>query len=511
MKDNNATNTAREHFLKHPARIDLLINSAEAFPNFVIVDDKCNITFINKIYCSLLGVKQEEAIGQPVTAIIPGTLMPEIVATGRTDNWSVMTLFDHSKGKDVNVVCVRRPLWDGDKIVGAVAVTTFDDVDEIAELTLEINELRKKNQEYKKALEEAAHTNSALAKIVGHSPAITRVKKTINDYADSNLSILITGETGVGKEVFASAIHDMSSRRNQPFVKINCAAIPRELLESELFGYEPGAFTGAKRTGKKGLFEIANHGTVLLDEIGEMPLALQSKLLRALQESEIKRVGGTDTIPIDIRLISSTNRNLFDMIQDKRFRVDLFYRINTVEIDIPPLRERLEDIDELSDFFINQINEDSGINTLGIDSNVSDAFKQYDWPGNVRELKHILERLSYVNQNSYITINDCDFFLERVITSNQDTSRREISSDEEKMHWAEKMPRDSTLDGRRETYLGSAPYSVRSFKDQKESAEKTAILTALRDSGGNKAEAARLLGIDRSLLYYKLKKYRIEL
>lgn len=491
-------------------QIDLLINSVETFPNFVIVDDKCNIAFINKIYCSLLGVKQEEAIGQPVTAIIPGTLMPEIVATGRTDSWSVMTLFDHSKGKDVNVVCVRRPIWSDGKIVGAVAVTTFDDVDEITELTLEINELRKKNLEYKKALEQASHQSSALSKIVGHSPAITRVKKTINDYADSNLSILITGETGVGKEVFASAIHDMSSRRNQPFVKINCAAIPRELLESELFGYEPGAFTGAKRTGKKGLFEIANHGTVLLDEIGEMPLALQSKLLRALQESEIKRVGGTETIPIDIRLISSTNRDLFDMIQDKRFRVDLFYRINTVEIDIPPLRERLEDIDELSAFFINQINDDSGINTLGIDRNVSDAFKQYDWPGNVRELKHILERLSYVNQNSHITISDCDFFLERVITSNQDASHSS-NNDESMTYSATNTAHDAHFDARRDVRPVAGLYSAKTFREQKESAEKTAILTALRDSGGNKAEAARLLGIDRSLLYYKLKKYKIEL
>ena len=492
-------------------KIDLLTKSFEAFPNFVIVDDKCNIAFINESYCTLLGVVQKEVIGQPVTAVIPGTLMPEIVATGRTDRWSAMRLFDHSKQKYVDVVCVRKPLYEKGKIVGAVAVTTFDEVDEIKELSLEINKLKKKNKEYEQALQQATQTTPALSKIVGTSPTILAVKKTITDYADSSLSILITGETGVGKEVFASAIHDLSSRRDYPFVKINCAAIPRELLESELFGYEPGAFTGARKSGKKGLFEVANHGTVLLDEIGELPLSLQSKLLRALQENEIKRVGGTEIIPIDIRLISSTNRDLFDMVQKKRFRVDLFYRINTVEISIPPLRERLEDIDDLCNFFIQQINQDSGINTLGIDRQASDFFKEYDWPGNIRELKHVLERLSYVNQNDYITIEDCGFMINRnpdgesrMGAEGTDRGNAPISNTNPEID-VNIFP--NTIG----SSIANYRLTAKSFKDQKEEAEKSAILIALSEAGGNKAKAARILGIDRSLLYYKFKKYGIHI
>lgn len=343
---------------------NLLIRSFEAFPNFVIVDTDSRIAFINQSYCRLLGTSAEKALGRPVTDVIPNTLMPEIIATGRTDTNAMMTVFDHETGEDINVLCTRMPLWENDQIIGAVAVTTFGDISQLEELSREIRTLRQENNSYKKEIARLTMEASPLTTIIGQSSGILAAKKSIQDFAPSDLPILITGETGVGKEVFANAIHEMSRRKDQPFIKINCAAIPAELLESELFGYEAGAFTGARAKGKIGLFEAADHGTLLLDEIGEMPMPLQSKLLRALQEQEIQRIGGTRTIPVDIRLICSTNRNVQDMIREKRFREDLYYRINTVEIEIPPLRKRPEDLELLCNYFIDEINQKSGIHTL---------------------------------------------------------------------------------------------------------------------------------------------------
>ena len=256
------------------------------------------------------------------------------------------------------------------------------------------------------------------------------------------------------------------------YIKINCAAIPKELLESELFGYVEGAFTGASKKGKIGKFELADNGTLLLDEIGEMPLPLQAKLLRVLQEKEVDRVGSSSPTKVNVRIICSTNRDLLQMVHDGKFREDLYYRINTVELPIPPLRERMGDLRELCSFFLKKIKEEYGLATTGISEEVYRLFNQYRWPGNVRELEHVLERLVVVNPNGEIGIDSCDFLLER-------------------------MKNESGL----ETDLERL-----TLQEKRNQAEREAILDALQKTGGNKTKAALRLGIDRSMLYIKMRK-----
>lgn len=472
----------------------------EAFPNFVIVDQYCRIFYINKCYADLLGIEQTDAIGLPVSDVIPGTRMEEIVHTGQKETGSVITLFDHRIGEEVSLVCNRIPLIQDGKIMGALAMTTFDELSDVKKLYDEIKEMKASNEHYREKislLEKQINNPDPLNRIIGNSSSITKIKKTIQDFAQSNLPILLTGETGVGKEVFASAIHELSTRRLNPYVKINCAAIPRDLLESELFGYEEGAFTGARKQGKIGKFELADKGTLLLDEIGEMPIDLQSKLLRVLQEKELERVGGTAPKKINVRIICSTNKDLPQLVKEGKFREDLYYRINTIELSIPPLRERMEDLPALCHFFIDKINSESGIHTKGIDDDVLSLFQKYSWPGNVRELEHTMERLAFLNQDSVITLKDCDFIKEKI--EDLQTEKKPIQNTDDQKNTKDQDKESQNTDLQ----------SVSDLHHRKEQTEKEAILEALHKTGGNKSQAARLLGIDRSLLYYKIKKYKI--
>lgn len=329
----------------------LLLDALETFPNFIIIDKNATIVYLNESYASLLGIPREQAIGQPVTDVIPKTRMVEVLKSGKPDIGHLMTLYDHSQKKNVTVACNRMPIFQNGQVIGAAAVTIMQDVlPTVTQLNRELSAVRKENEFYRHELNMLQNHFDSLNRIIGHSPALLEIKQTISDYAASDLPILITGETGVGKELFAKAIHEMSPRKFHPYIKINCAAIPTELLESELFGYEPGAFSGASKNGKPGKFELANHGTILLDEIGEMPQTLQSKLLRVLQEQEFERIGGINTIKVNVRIICCTNQDLQQLIQTKHFRSDLYYRINTVELKIPPLRNRKKDIAELTDY-----------------------------------------------------------------------------------------------------------------------------------------------------------------
>ena len=341
-----------------------------AFSNFIIVDERCRIAYMNKPYTEILNIKLEDVIGKPIKSIIPTTKLPEVMASGKADIGALMTLYDHKTSRDIRFVCNRIPLIEDGEIIGGVAISTFNEMGEIYHLYSEVEKMQQQNELYQQTIEQLRKQTNPLDYIIGSSQAIGHIKSTIAIFANSGLSLLLTGETGVGKEVFANALHQLSSRSASNFVKINCAAIPKDLLESELFGYEGGAFTGAKKGGKIGKFELADGGTLLLDEIGEMPLPLQSKLLRVLQEKEIERVGGITPIKVDVRLICSTNQNLTQLIQEGRFRADLYYRINTIELAIPPLRDRLDDIPELCNFFIQKFNRENGSYTQGIDQEV---------------------------------------------------------------------------------------------------------------------------------------------
>ena len=299
------------------------------------------------------------------------------------------------------------------------------------------------------------------------------IKTLAQKAAATDFSVLLTGETGTGKEVFANAIHHASERRNKPFIRINCAAIPTELLEAELFGYEEGSFTGARKGGKKGKFELADEGTLFLDEIGDMPLTMQAKLLRVLQEKEIEKVGGEHPISVDVRVIAATNQNLELRIKDKSFRHDLFYRLNVIQLRIPSLQERGEDISLLAEYFLRQLNERYG-KEVKLTQETEKLLVAYAWPGNIRELRNVIER-------AYSMVDD------DVITP---------------AHLA------GNILGRGKFSSGAS--NGRTLDDLMGEVEKDILLAILRQNGNNYRLTAKKLGINRSTLYKKLEKYQIQ-
>ncbi len=304
--------------------------------------------------------------------------------------------------------------------------------------------------------------------IVGNTPPMTRIYKTIDTLKDSESSVFIYGETGTGKELIAKKLHFCGKRSRKPFIAFNCASMPRDLIESELFGYEKGAFTGAVST-RIGKFEEASGGTVFLDEIGELELSLQAKLLRVLQEREIERLGSNKKIKVDFRLITSTNRNLFDEIKEGRFRKDLYYRINVVQIEVPPLRDRLQDVPLLATAFMNEFCAREK-KLISIPENIMELLKNYTWPGNVRQLRNVIERAVVLSHGKSMNISV--------------------------------LPKEISIEP-----VGSQRTSkIKSLKD----IEYNAILKTLSVANGNKSKAARQLGISRKSLYKRLRDYNIQ-
>ena len=313
--------------------------------------------------------------------------------------------------------------------------------------------------------------------IIGNSPKMITLLETVAQVAPSEATVLISGESGTGKELIAGAIHFNSLRKKGPFVKINCAAITETLLESELFGHEKGAFTGADRR-KEGRFSQAHGGTLFLDEVGEMSLMMQVKLLRALQEREFNRVGGESTIQVDVRVIAATNKNLKDRINEGAFREDLYYRLNVVELEVPPLSDRKEDIPLLTRHFLEMFAAKNRKEIKGFTPKAMDNLIRYNWPGNVRELMNAVERGVVLARSSYLDEADFPFMKDSLIENNQEDS---INPDELSLQ-------------------GDVPL---------EEIEKTAILKTLETANGNKSEAARRLGITRKTLHKKLKAYGV--
>lgn len=252
--------------------------------------------------------------------------------------------------------------------------------------------------------------------ILGNSASLKKEIEKARQFAASPIGVLITGESGTGKELFANAIHNSSSRKNRPFVAINCAALPIDLLESELFGFEEGTFTGARKGGKSGLFELAHTGTIFLDEIGEIPAEVQVKLLRILQEKEVMRIGGESLIPIDVRVIAATNKDLKELIAQKKFREDLYYRLNVLSLDLPPLRDRGEDILLFTDRLLQQTGQNI---KKFLPSEIRQAFLRYTWPGNIRELNNVVEYLTTVVKDRHVLLNDLPPDLLNSIKCNQ--------------------------------------------------------------------------------------------
>lgn len=428
-----------------------------------VVDEKGIGILINPAYTRLTGLTENEIIGKPATTdIYRGESMHlQVLKTRKPVRGAKMLVGPHKKEVVVNVA----PIITDGKLKGSVAV--IHDMSEIRELTTELEKAKERIRTL-----EAKYT---FEDIVGTTDEIVIAIEQARKAAKTPATVLLRGESGTGKELFAHAIHNESDRKYNNFIRVNCAAIPESLLESELFGYEEGAFSGAKRGGKKGLFEEANNGSIFLDEIGELSSQMQVKLLRVLQEKEIIRVGGTKPIPVDVRIIAATNKHLEKEIENGNFREDLYYRLNRIPIHIPPLRERLEDVPKLCHRLIQKINHDYGRNVEVIEKDAITILQQYHWPGNVRELENILGRaIIFMNFNEAVIKKE---HLPPLAKSSQPVYKQIAVL--EKTETLQKMLAD---------------YEMKIIKE------------VLQKHRGNKTNAAKELGISIRSLYYKLEK-----
>lgn len=450
-----------------------------AYEGIVVVDEQAIIREFNSAYSRFLGVRKEDVIGRKVTDVIENTRLHIVLKTGVPERGFIQKI----NGQDM--VVHRIPIWKDQRVVGAIGMLIFEGVSEVYHILQRIQNLYvSKHTDTKNKVEKSVtiplmqKNRVTFDQIIGNSECLQRVKRIARRAAKVTSTVLITGESGTGKELFAKAIHYNSKYADGPFISVNCSAIPEHLLESELFGYEDGAFTGAKKGGKPGKFEQANHGTIFLDEIGDMPLSMQAKILRVLQERTVERVGGTESISLDIRVIAATNANLQELVKQGKFRADLFYRLNIIPIHLPPLRERKEDIPKLISYSLEQLSIKNGISSKQFHQDTIKKMMEYDWPGNVRELLNTVEMLLVLSENDVITPHDLpEKFFESSSVPKIENQSRELK--------------------------------VVSMKDMMEQHEYELIIQTLEDCNGNKAAAARKLGIHRSTLYEKLKKYQL--
>jgi len=374
-----------------------------------VVDGNGIVKAINKGYTEITGIQEHEVVEKHMQVLLDLGLFNNAVSLQVLEQKKKITSLATINKSNKKVLITGSPTFDENGEITQV-LTVMRDLTELIKLRNNLEEMERRNEKYLNELNYLRNKYKEEENIIGENKDINKLKELISYIAKTDTTVLITGETGCGKEVFAREVHNKSNRKELPYVKVNCAAIPETLIESELFGYEKGAFTGASNKHKLGMFELANGGTILLDEIGEMPLNLQSKLLRVIQEKELMRIGATKSIKLDVRVIAATNQDLSQMIKMGKFREDLFYRLNVVPIKIPPLRERKDDISILAYRFLEKFNMKYG-KDKGFDSTAIQALESHEWPGNVRELENVIERLMVADDNSYITYNDIALIL----------------------------------------------------------------------------------------------------
>ena len=430
----------------------------------VFVDEKGIIEELSDAYANFLGVNRDDVIGKPVNEVIENTRLPEVIKTRKPE------LAQAHKIKGRNMIASRIPIIRNGMVEGAFGRVLFKDVEELDKLYKKIGDLTDELNFYEKRFMQANSSKYSADDIVGESPAMRRLKNTIRHVSFSKSNVLILGESGTGKELVAHAIHSEYFGDKKPFVCVNCAAIPSELMESELFGYEEGSFTGAKKGGKIGMFQAADGGTLFLDEIGEMPLHMQAKLLRVLQDKSVKKVGSNEAKKINVRLIAATNRDLEKMVQDGTFREDLYFRLNVISMEIPPLRERIEDIPLLVEALIEKVSGNPYIKAQGISPRAMEYIKKYHWPGNVRELENVIEHAAnFVDEAGLIQTKHLPGNVTGIVESSE----------------------------------------IKGLKDMLAEVERQAIIDALMKQGGSRTKAAKVLGLSRTSLYEKMEKYDI--
>jgi PAS domain S-box-containing protein len=431
-----------------------------------VVDSNGIGMMVNPAYTAVTGLSAEEVVGKPATVDIDPSqesMHLQVLRTGRPVRNVRMKVGPKKREVIVNVA----PIMVDGQLRGSVGVV--HDVSEIARLSDEL--------EQQKKLVRRLTSKYTFDEIVRISPVMRGAVEQAERAAETPATVLLRGESGTGKELFAHAIHNASNRRNGPFIRVNCAAITDTLLESELFGYAEGAFTGARKGGKRGLFEEADGGTLFLDEIGEVSLGVQAKLLRVLQEKEIRRVGEAKAVPVNVRVIAATNAQLEERIRLGSFREDLYYRLNVVPIVIPPLRHRREDIPQLCEHVIEKLNAEFGRSVRGVSPEALQLLTQYQWPGNVRELENILGRAMIAMSPLSTTIEA--HHLPALSAAPAAEAKVQVVA----------APPGATLD------------------EIVAEAERSAIAATLAATNGNKTEAAKRLGIAPRTLYYKLEKY----
>lgn len=440
-----------------------LLAVIDAVDEGIMAINKDNRIYIYNKYCQeLFGYEKEEALGMDIRDLI-GYVAPIVELMKNGAQYDNLKYSCKGKNGTIQYLTTGRPIKNDDnETIGAIA--SIKDMKKARELAKIISTPTRKD---------------AFKGIVGTSRCIQMVKKNAAAVAKSASTVILRGESGTGKELFARAIHALSDRRDKELVTINCAALPETLLESELFGYERGSFTGAMQNGKEGLFKQAHKGTLFLDEIGELPLQLQAKLLRALQEGAVRKIGGTHEEKVDVRIIAATNKNLEEMMAKGAFREDLYYRLNVIPIFIPSLRERLEDIPSLTQYFIEKLNLRLNKNIRGAQHEFITQLMRHDWPGNVRELKNVIERAMNLCEGDLLTTNELIIDVKDYIK--RETRETEILKD-------------------------GSPLSL---KQQLENYEKSILKEAI-DKGKSLRGAAELLGISHTAVMNKMKKYNIK-
>ncbi len=446
------------------------------YGNVLVTDGDGALIYLNESAADSFGLTVDEIIGHTCYEIQNEGYYDYSVANEAIEKKkSVISRYTTKKG--ISVICCANPIFDENGNIRRVVIYTQD----MAMLKNVMQEIENEKQKNKNIQQTLSYLQEKMAcqNIVCASEVMDDLFKILLNIAPTDSTVMIYGESGTGKEVLANFVHQNSLRKDKTFIPINCAAIPAELMEAEFFGYERGAFTGANREGKAGLFEMADGGTIFLDELGEMPLSLQSKLLRVLESGEVKRIGSSKTLKTDVRIIGATNRDLRKMVKDKTFREDLYYRLNVIPVKIPPLRERHEDIEALSVHFLNEYNRKYGKSVVLTDK-VMEEFMEYSWPGNIRELKNEIERY--------------------VITEGRMRLAMDVSSADEAKDAAPaiaNMNVEYDING----YMGP-------LKEVVERYELEYINTVIKECGGVMTEAAKKLGVHRSALYKKLDRYK---
>ncbi|WP_207462191.1 sigma 54-interacting transcriptional regulator [Azospirillum sp. SYSU D00513] len=455
----------------------LMVMIDEMIDGAILVDKDARIVWSNDKHVwfddkrmALLGFRSmKEVVGQPVERLIPHSQMREVVETGRSFPLDIMRYGEHT------LLVSRLPLRDGrGEIIGAIAFALKNSLTYLRPIAERFNKLQLRLARMERELATSRAPKYTVENLIGFSPAMLQVKRLVRKAGQISSAVLLLGETGTGKEVVAHSIHAASDRVDLPFVGLNVAAIPENLLEAEFFGVAPGAYTGAGRQPRSGKFQLAHGGTLFLDEIGDMPLPLQAKLLRVLQEREVEPLGSNQVIKVDVRIIAATSRPLPDMVRNGTFRSDLYYRLNVFPIQLPALRDHKEDLEILASFFSERVAVSLDQPMRDLTPSALEALHGYDWPGNVRELANVIEQVYVRTEGDRIMAADFADILPRSAADRQ-----------------------------------ALPPRKRLLAEAMDELERSLILSALEEAQGNKLEAARSLGLSRTNLYAKLRKHDI--